>query len=126
MKKKNKKHRITKKEETMSTKKSIVTFALVGLAVGTAAYFLFGTKEGKKQLDCAGDNFRKFSGSLREHTKEGAAQASRFAERAGRDIRDLADRVKEYSKEYLDGAEEVVGKFTEEAEQKVKRAAKKV
>lgn len=126
MKKKNRGTKIIKKEKTMSTKKNIVAFALVGLAVGTAAYFLFGTKEGRKQLDCAEDNFRKLSGSLRERTKEGAAQASRFAERAGRDIRDLAERVKDYSKGYLDGAEEAVGKFTKEAEKKVKSATKKV
>lgn len=123
--KKNKKDKTTKKEKAMDTKKNIVAFALVGLAVGTAAYFLFGTKEGRKQLDCAGDNFRKFSGTVRERTRDGAAQASRLVERAGRDIRDLAGRVKDYSKGYLDGAEEAVEKFTKEAEQKVKRATRK-
>lgn len=121
-----KKNKNLKKEKAMSTKKSIVTFALVGLAVGTAAYFLFGTKEGRKQLDCAGDNFRKLSGSLRERTREGAVRASQMAERAGRDLRDLAGRVKDYSKGYIDGAEEAVDKFTKEAVQKAKRTARKV
>lgn len=124
--KKGKKINIIKKEKAMGAKQSIVTFALVGLAVGTAAYFLYGTKEGRKQLDCAGDNFRKLSGTLRERTREGAAKASRIVDRAGRDISELADRVKDYSKGYLDGAEEAVDKFTKEAEAKVKRATRKV
>lgn len=109
----------------MATKKSIVTFALAGLAVGTAAYFLFGTKEGKKQLDCAGDNFRKLSGTLRERTREGAERASRIVDRAGRDISELAERVKDYSKGYLDGAEEAADKLSKEAKAKVKRATRK-
>ncbi len=123
--KKGKKINTIKKEKAMATKKSIVTFALAGLAVGTAAYFLFGTKEGKKQLDCAGDNFRKLSGTLRERTREGAERASRIVDRAGRDISELAERVKDYSKGYLDGAEEAADKLSKEAKAKVKRATRK-
>ncbi|MFC7523956.1 hypothetical protein ACFQRK_08395 [Parapedobacter sp. GCM10030251] len=78
----------------MNTKNSIVTYALVGLAAGTVAWLLLGTKEGRKQLDRASDGIRELSNSIRKSTKDGLHKASKLADRATEEINDLRSQAR--------------------------------
>src|SRR5690606_28337588 len=78
--------KLNRKDMKMNTKNSIVTYALVGLAAGTAAWLLLGTKEGRKQMDRASDGIRELSKSIRKTTKEGIRRASDIANRATEEI----------------------------------------
>jgi len=84
----------TKKDIEMNTKNSIVTYALVGLAAGTVAWLLLGTKEGRKQLDRASDGIRELSNSIRKSTKDGLHKASKLADRATEEINDLRSQAR--------------------------------
>ena len=89
----------------MNTKNSIVTYALVGLAVGTAAWLLMGTKEGRKQLHCASDGVRELSKSIRKTTKDGIQKASKLADRASEEIDNLRAQAKNKGKSTIDKAD---------------------
>ena len=77
----------------MNTRNSIVTYALVGLAAGTVAWLLLGTKEGRKQMDRAGDGIRELSKSIRKSTQEGLEKASKLADRATQEIDELRSQA---------------------------------
>lgn len=79
----------------MNRKDSIVTYALIGLAVGTVAWLLLGTKEGRKQIDRAGDSIRDLGKSIRESADEGIRKAAGMAERASEEISNVSSRVAE-------------------------------
>ena len=79
----------------MNRKDSILTYALVGLAVGTVAWLLLGTKEGRKQMDRAGGSIRDFGKSIRESAGEGIRKASEMAGRASEEISDISSKVAE-------------------------------
>ena len=53
----------------------LVAFALLGLAVGTAAYYLLGTEDGKKQLDRANDGIKSLTKSIKDLSKKEAKRA---------------------------------------------------
>lgn len=110
----------------MSTRKGIVTYALVGLAIGTVTWLLVGTKEGRKQLDCANDGIRKLTKSIKSKTKEGADKVSQFAEKAGKEIRSFTSKAKGYGEDYLDEAEEATKSALKKAERGVKAANKEI
>lgn len=78
----------------MNTKNSIVTYALLGLAAGTAAWLLLGTKEGRKQMNRASDGIRELSKSIRKTTKDGMEKASKLADRASHEIDTLRKQAK--------------------------------
>lgn len=78
----------------MNTKNSIVTYALVGLAAGTVTWLLLGTKEGRKQLDRAGDGIRELTKTIRKNTEEGLSKASKLANQATQEIDDLRAQAK--------------------------------
>ena len=78
----------------MNTKNSIVTYALVGLAAGTVAWLLLGTKEGRKQVDRASDGIRELSKVIRETTKESIQKASQITNRATEEVDALRAQVR--------------------------------
>lgn len=59
----------------MKSKNGIVAFALLGLAAGTAAYYLFATEDGKKQLDCANKSLKDLTNSVKSLSKKEAKRA---------------------------------------------------
>lgn len=79
----------------MNRTNSIVTYALVGLAAGTAAWLLFGTKEGRKQLDRANEGIRELSKSIRKSTKEGLRKASEITNRASEELENMRAQAKD-------------------------------
>ena len=82
----------------MSRKNSIITYALVGLAAGTAVWLLVGTKEGRHQLDCANKEIKRLSKIVRKKAKKGMDTANQFAQSATREAQDLTSKAKSMGK----------------------------
>ncbi|MFC3198813.1 hypothetical protein ACFOET_14420 [Parapedobacter deserti] len=78
----------------MNSKNSIVTYALVGLAAGTAVWLLMGTKGGRKQLDRASEGIRELTNAIRKSTKKEMDRASKLADRASEEIHDMRAEAK--------------------------------
>lgn len=109
----------------MNTKNSIVTYALVGLAAGTVAWLLLGTKEGRKQMDRAGDGIRELSKSIRKTTKEGIRRASEIANRATDEIDSLRSQAKSKSRAAIEKADRAAKSGVDKARAAVKTAKQK-
>ena len=78
----------------MKNQSQLAAFIITGVAVGAAAWWLFGTKEGRRQLDCAADNVRDMASNLRQKAKEGAVKAADLAGRARTEAQHLQEKVK--------------------------------
>jgi len=118
------KHNI-KKDMKMNTKNSIVTYALVGLAAGTVAWLLLGTKEGRKQMDRAGDGIRELSKSIRKTTKDGIQKASKLADRATEEIDNLRAQAKSKSQSAISKADRLAKDGIDKARSAAKTAKRK-
>ncbi|WP_140937777.1 hypothetical protein [Sphingobacterium lumbrici] len=84
----------------------LVAFALLGLAVGTVAYYLLGTEDGKKHLDRANEGIKDLTRSIKEISKKEAKKAAKFAKTAKSDLEDLKVRAKDVGKQVIDKASE--------------------
>lgn len=109
----------------MNTKNSIVTYALVGLAAGTAAWLLLGTKEGRRQMDRASDGIRELSKSIRKTTKEGIRKASDMANRATEEIDNLRAQARDKSEAMMQKADRMAKSGVDQARSTVKAAKRK-
>jgi len=109
----------------MKTKNSIVTYALVGLAAGTVAWLLLGTKEGRKQLDRASDGIRDLSDSIRKSTKEGLNKATQLADRAAREIDDLRSQAKSKGQSAMRKADRLAKEGISKASDTIKTASQR-
>src|SRR5690606_28058679 len=114
-----------RKEMKMNTKNSIVTYALVGLAAGTAAWLLLGTKEGRRQMDRASDGIRELSKSIRKTTKEGIRKASDMANRATEEIDNLRAQARDKSEAMMQKADRMAKSGVDQARSTVKAAKRK-
>src|SRR5690606_31288747 len=103
-------------------KNSIVTFALVGLAAGTVAWLLLGTKEGRKQVDRASDGIRELSNSIRKSTREGIRRASEMADRASEEIDNLRTQARDKSQSAIKKADQMAKRGVDKARGTVKAA----
>ncbi len=110
----------------MNTKNNIVAFALVGLAAGTIAWLLMGTKDGRKQLNRAGDGLRHLSETIRNNTKKGVKKASELANRAAKEIDELRAQAKSTGKTAINKADQAAKKAVNNANQATKETANKV
>lgn len=113
-------NRISKKLKNCKMEKdrssSIVGFALAGLAVGAAAWYLFGTKEGRDNFDRAVDGISEVSHKLKKKAKENMDKGMEYA----------SEKVKEGKKYASEVADNVKDKFedaTEEARDKGREMA---
>jgi len=106
----------------MNTKNSITTYALIGLAAGTVAWLLLETKEGRRQLDRAGEGIRDLTKSIRKGTEEGMHKASRFADKASEEIRDLSAQARNKGKEAVRKADRFARESADQAASRVKTA----
>ncbi|MGV3762638.1 MAG: hypothetical protein ACO1NT_09175 [Parapedobacter sp.] len=109
----------------MNTKNSIVTYALVGLAAGTVAWLLLGTKEGRRQMDRASDGIRELSKSIRKTTKEGIRKASEIANRATDEIDTLRSQAKSKGRAAVKKADQVAKSGLNKARRTVEAAQRK-
>lgn len=110
----------------MNTKNSIVTYALVGLAAGTVAWLLLGTKEGRRQMDRASDGIRELSKTIRKTTKEGIRKASEMANRATAEIDDLRAQAKRKGQSAIQKADRVAKSGVDKARRTVKAAKQQI
>ena len=109
----------------VNTKNSIVTYALVGLAAGTAAWLLLGTKEGRKQMDRASDGIRELSKSIRKSTKEGIRKASEIANRATAEMDNIRAQARDKSQSAIKEADRMAKSGVNKARSTVKAAKRK-
>ncbi|MEC3878550.1 YtxH domain-containing protein [Parapedobacter sp. 10938] len=121
----NSKQKRNRKEMEMNTKNSIVTYALVGLAAGTVAWLLLGTKEGRKQMDRASDGIRELSKSVRKTTKEGIRKASEIANRATEEIDALRSQAKNKGEAAVKKADRMAKSGVDKARNTVKAAKRR-
>lgn len=117
--------KLNRKDMKMNTKNSIVTYALVGLAAGTAVWLLLGTKEGRKQMDRASDGIRELSKSIRKTTKEGIRRASDIANRATEEIDNFRSQAKDKSQAAMQQADRMAQSGVDQARRTVKAAKRK-
>ncbi|EEI91512.1 hypothetical protein HMPREF0765_2822 [Sphingobacterium spiritivorum ATCC 33300] len=88
----------------MKNKNGILAFALLGLAAGTAAYYLLATEDGKKQMDRANDGIKSLTKSLKDLSKKEAKRASKFAQSAKDEIMELKGKAKDLGKDLAEKA----------------------
>jgi gas vesicle protein len=117
MKNNEKKNKMKNMEKDRS---SIIGFALAGLAVGAAAWYLFGTKEGRENFDRAVEGINEVSSKLQKKAKEKMDYASdKF--RDGVDCAsDVVDKVKEKAGDFREKFHDA----SEEAKEKGQQLAK--
>jgi len=104
---------------------SIVAYALIGMAAGTVAYLLFGTKEGRKQLDRAGDSIRDLTKSIRNSTQDGIHKAQQLADRAVKEVDELRAEAKQKGRSVLRKADRLAKEGLEKASAAVQTAGRK-
>ena len=93
---------------------SIIGFALAGLAVGAAAWYLFGTKEGRENFDRAIDGISDVSSKLQKKAAEKMEYASEKIKDGVDYASGIVDKVKdktgEYGEKFHDASQEAKDK----------------
>lgn len=113
---------------------SIIGFAIAGLALGTAAWYLFGTKEGRENFDRAVEGINDVSSKLQkkakkkmknagDRVKEGMDSASHFAEKAKDKASKYGDKFREEFQDASDEAKEKGSKLAQDAKELANKAA---
>jgi gas vesicle protein len=109
-----------KKKDMENDRSSIIGFALAGLAVGAAAWYLFGTKEGRENFDRAIDGINDVSSKLQKKAKEKMEYASDKI----KDRVDSASNVVEKVKDKAGSFREKFHDASDEAKEKGQQLAK--
>lgn len=99
---------------------SIIGFALAGLAVGAAAWYLFGTKEGRENFDRAIEGINDVSSKLQKKAAEKIDYASEKIKDGMDSTSGMVDKVKSKVGE----ASEKFHDASDEAKEKGQRLAK--
>jgi len=86
----------------MKNSNGLLAFALLGLAAGTAAYYLLATDDGKKTLDKANDGIKDLTKSLKDLSNKEGKKASKLAQSAKEELECLTSKAKEAGKQVLD------------------------
>lgn len=99
---------------------AFVAFAISGIAIGATAYYLFGTKDGRKTLNKAVDSVNDLSKTLKQQAEEGLEKASELAKRAKQEYERVLNLAEDTGEEFLDKAE----KYKKEAKSLSKKGLK--
>jgi len=110
-----------KEMKACSKTTKFVAFALTGLAVGAAAYYLFGTKEGRKTLNKAVDGVNGLSKTLKAQAEEGLEKAVKLANRAKEEYNKVVNLAEDASHEAMEKANQ----YKEEAKSLAKKGMDK-
>lgn len=113
---------------------SIIGFAIAGLALGTAAWYLFGTKEGRENFDRAVEGINDVSSKLQkkakkkmkdasDRVKEGMDHASQFADKAKDKASKYGDKFRGEFQDASDEAKEQGSKLAQDAKELANKAA---
>ncbi len=86
----------------MKNTNGLLAFALLGLAAGTAAYYLLATDDGKKTLDKANEGIKDLTNSLKDITKKEGKKAAKLAQSAKEELEALTAKAKDSGKQVLD------------------------
>lgn len=108
----------------MSKNSSLVGFALAGLAAGAAAWYLFGTKEGRKSLNKAIDGISELSSTLKEKANDGLECASDFADKTKDKMKKKFEEGKIKFSEVSDDIKKKGSQLKDDAEDLRRRAAR--
>ena len=100
----------------MKNKNGLIAFALIGVAVGTAAYYLLATEDGKKTLDKANCGIKDLSKSLKALSKKESKKAAKLAKTVKSDLENLTSKVKDAGKQAVEKATDAVHKLANKAE----------
>ena len=98
-----------------------VAFALTGLAVGAAAYYLFGTKEGRKTLNKAVDGVNDLSKTLKAQAEEGLDKAVQLANKAKEEYHKVVHLAEDARQEAMERA----NRYKEEAKRLARKGMEK-
>lgn len=109
----------------MKDRNGLVAFALLGLAVGTAAYYLLGTEDGKKTLNKANDGIKDLTRSLKDLSKKEAKRASRLAQEAKEDLCEWKSKAQDVGKDVLSKVSEKASDWAHKASETANRMAHK-
>lgn len=114
----------TKEEKNVNNTDSkttkFVAFALAGLAIGAAAYYLLGTKEGRKTLNKAVDGVNGLSKTLKAQAEDGLQRASHLANRAKEEYHRVINLADDASHDAMDKAKQ----YKDEAKKLTKKGLK--
>ena len=99
----------------MKNKNGLVAFALLGLAVGTAAYYLLATEDGKKTLDKANCGIKDLTKSIKELSRKESKKASKLAANAKEELEHLKEKAKDASRSVLDKVSEKASTWANKA-----------
>lgn len=90
----------------MKSKNGLITFALIGLTIGAAAYYLLGTEEGKKTLN--NQKLKDIAKSLKDFTKKECKKSSKITKRIKGELEDITSKVKAKGQEAINIATSTV------------------
>ena len=109
----------------MNKSNNVLAFALVGLAAGTIAWLLLGTKAGRQQLDGAAEGFREVSDTVKRRTKKGMETATAVAGKATKEANNLRQKATSRGKSMLNKANQAAKETIRDAEEVIKAARHK-
>lgn len=112
----------TKRNEMENDRTSIIGFALAGLAVGAAAWYLFGTKEGRENFDRAIDGISDVSSKLQRKAKEKMDYASDKIKDGVGSASSVVDKVKDKAGSFREKFHDASDEAKEKGQQLVKDA----
>jgi len=100
----------------MKNKNKLIAFALLGLAAGTAAYYLLGTEDGKKRLKNSSRCVKDLTKSIKSLSKKQAKKASKLVKSAQDDLEKLTTKGKEAGKQAINAATDTADKLINKVE----------
>ncbi len=113
-----------KKNNMKKEGSSIIGFALAGMAIGAAAWYLFGTKEGRENFDRAVAGINEVSTKLQKKAKEQMDFASDKIKEGVERASEFTDKAKEKAEKFSSKMQDDFRDASEEAKEKGKQMAK--
>lgn len=113
-----------KKKNMEKERSSIIGFAFAGLAIGAAAWYLFGTKEGRENFDRAVEGINEVSTKLQKNAKNKMEYASERIREGVDCASEFTDRVKEKAEKFSSKIQDDFSDATDNAKEKGKEMAK--
>lgn len=113
-----------KKKPMEKEKSSIIGFALAGLAIGAAAWYLFGTKEGRENFDRAVEGINEVSTKLQKNAREKMNHASDRIKEGVDCASELTDKAKNKAEKFSAKVQDEFRDATEDIKEKGKQMAK--
>lgn len=95
---------------TSHEKSNVIGFALAGLAIGVTAWYLFGTKQGRENLNMAVEGINEVSSKLKDKVKSGKERAESAVESVKEAGKQAYEKGAEVVSEVEDAAKDTLSK----------------